>query len=131
LDPRTAAQLDLVVIIDITIINYAEAEAQPPPGSGFQILMSLVEDDLHGYEIMRRVEEQTAAARGSDPGTLYSSIQALLEAGSSPKSRLRTLTRPTTSGAAITASPPGPKGRARERPRRLADLLRLARARRS
>ena len=39
----------------------------PLPAAAFQILMSLVDDDLHGYEIMRRVEEQTAAGRGSDP----------------------------------------------------------------
>ncbi len=31
----------------------------PLPAAAFQILMSLADDDLHGYEIMRRVEEQT------------------------------------------------------------------------
>ena len=53
----------------------------PLPAAAFQILMSLVDDDLHGYEIMRRVEEQTAGRTRLGPGTLYSSIQALLEAG--------------------------------------------------
>ena len=53
----------------------------PLPAAAFQILMSLVDEDLHGYEIMRRVEEQTAGRTRLGPGTLYSSIQALLEAG--------------------------------------------------
>ena len=53
----------------------------PLPAAAFQILMSLADDDLHGYEIMRRVEEQTDGRTRIGPGTLYSSIQALLDAG--------------------------------------------------
>ena len=53
----------------------------PLPAAAFQILMSLVDEELHGYEIMRRVEEQTAGRMRLGPGTLYNSIQALLEAG--------------------------------------------------
>jgi DNA-binding PadR family transcriptional regulator len=43
--------------------------------------MPLADDDLHGYEIMRRVEGQTDGRTRIGPGTLYSSIQALLDAG--------------------------------------------------
>ena len=53
----------------------------PLPAAAFQILMALSDDDLHGYEIMRRVEEQTEGRTRMGPGTLYSSIQALLDAG--------------------------------------------------
>jgi DNA-binding PadR family transcriptional regulator len=53
----------------------------PLPSAAFQILMALVGEDLHGYEIMRRVEEQTDGGTRLGPGTLYSSIQAMLEAG--------------------------------------------------
>jgi DNA-binding PadR family transcriptional regulator len=53
----------------------------PLPAAAFQILMALADDDLHGYEIMRRVEEQTEKRTRMGPGTLYSSIQALLDAG--------------------------------------------------
>src|SRR4029077_13168283 len=35
--------------------------------------------ELHGYAIMRQVEEQTGGRMRLGPGTLYSSIQALLE----------------------------------------------------
>ena len=50
----------------------------PLPSAAFQILLSLADDDLHGYAIMRQVEEQTGGQIRLGPGTLYSSIQALL-----------------------------------------------------
>ncbi|HUD13763.1 MAG TPA: PadR family transcriptional regulator [Terracidiphilus sp.] len=51
----------------------------PLPSAAFQILLSLADDELHGYAIMRQVEEQTGGRMRLGPGTLYSSIQALLE----------------------------------------------------
>ena len=42
-------------------------------------MLSLADGDLHGYGIMRQVEEQTGGRIRLGPGTLYSSIQALLE----------------------------------------------------
>ena len=53
----------------------------PLPMAAFQILLSLADGDLHGYAIMRQVEEQTGGRVRLGPGTLYSSIQAMLEAG--------------------------------------------------
>ncbi len=53
----------------------------PMPSAAFNILVALAGEDLHGYEIMRRVEEQTGGRTRLGPGTLYSSIRALLEAG--------------------------------------------------
>jgi DNA-binding PadR family transcriptional regulator len=53
----------------------------PLPSSAFQILLALAGDDLHGYGIMRQVAEQTGGRLRLGPGTLYSSIQTLLEAG--------------------------------------------------
>jgi DNA-binding PadR family transcriptional regulator len=58
-----------------------KVKLHPLPTAAFQILISLSDDDLHGYEIMRRVEEQTNGRTRMGPGTLYSSIQALLDAG--------------------------------------------------
>jgi DNA-binding PadR family transcriptional regulator len=51
----------------------------PLPSAAFQILLSLAEEDLHGYAIMRQVAEQTGGRMRLGPGTLYSSIQSLLE----------------------------------------------------
>jgi DNA-binding PadR family transcriptional regulator len=102
----------------------------PLPAAAFQILMSLVDEDLHGYEIMRRVEEQTAGRTRLGPGTLYSSIQALLEAGfiaevSQPSGtdtndERRRYYRVTAAG----------RKAGREEAQRLADLVRIARAKR-
>lgn len=100
----------------------------PLPAAAFQILMALVDDDLHGYEIMRRVEEQTGGRTRLGPGTLYSSIQALLEAGFIVE---------VASGSADDANDERRRyyhvtaaGRrsGREEAERLADLVRIARS---
>ena len=98
----------------------------PLPAAAFQILMSLVDEELHGYEIMRRVEEQTGGRTRLGPGTLYSSIQALLEAGfivevaapASGDDERRRYYRLSAAG----------RKAGREEAERLADLLRVARA---
>ena len=51
----------------------------PLPSAAFQILLSLAGGELHGYAIMRQVAEQTVDRVRLGPGTLYSSIQTLLE----------------------------------------------------
>jgi len=51
----------------------------PLPLTAFHILLALAGEDLHGYGIMRKVEEQTAGRMRLGPGTLYSSIQSLLD----------------------------------------------------
>jgi DNA-binding PadR family transcriptional regulator len=51
----------------------------PLPAAAFQIMLALADGDLHGYAIMRQVEEQTGGRLRLGPGTLYGSIQSLLE----------------------------------------------------
>ncbi len=51
----------------------------PLPAAAFQILLSLADEDLHGYGIMRQVAGQTGGQMRLGPGTLYSSLQALVE----------------------------------------------------
>ena len=53
----------------------------PLPSAAFQIMLALADAELHGYGIMRQVEEQTNGRIRLGPGTLYSSLQALLEEG--------------------------------------------------
>ena len=107
----------------------------PFPAAAFQILIALAEGDLHGYGIIRRIEEQTEKRTRMGPGTLYSSIQALLEealieeieaqnllpetvpVSNAPKERRR-LYRLTSSGRRV----------ARAEAERLASILRIARA---
>jgi DNA-binding PadR family transcriptional regulator len=104
----------------------------PLPSAAFQILLSLAGEDLHGYGIMRQVEAQTGGRIRLGPGTLYSSLQTLLEEGLIEEikreidgpddpvdARRRGHYRLTTGGRKL----------ARSEADRLADLLRVARAR--
>ena len=47
----------------------------------FQILLSLVDDDLHGYAIIQDVAERTAGDISLTASTLYAAIKRLLDAG--------------------------------------------------
>ena len=53
----------------------------PLPAAAFQILLALAERDLHGYAIMRQVEEQTGGKARLGPGTLYGAIARLEQQG--------------------------------------------------
>jgi|SRR3569833_3001730 len=100
----------------------------PLPSAAFHILLALAGEDLHGYGIMKQVSEQTEGRMRLGPGTLYSSLQALLEeqmieeVASREDPNLgrerRRYYRLTTSGRDL----------ARCEAERLADLLRVARA---
>jgi DNA-binding PadR family transcriptional regulator len=101
----------------------------PLPSAAFQIMLSLAEGDLHGYAIMRQVEEQTGGRLRLGPGTLYSSIQALLEGklieevhrADDPEANneRRRYYRLTAAGRKL----------ARAEAEKMADVLRVARAR--
>jgi DNA-binding PadR family transcriptional regulator len=101
----------------------------PLPAAAFQIMLSLADRDLHGYAIMRQVEEQTGGRLRLGPGTLYSSIQSLLEGKlieevyrseetEDPQERRRYY-RLTANGRKL----------ARSEAEKMADVLRVARAR--
>lgn len=100
----------------------------PLPAAAFQILLSIADEELHGYAIMRQVEQQTNGRMRLGPGTLYNSIQGLLEEGlieemdrkSEVESEMerRRYYRLTSTGRKL----------ARAEAERLADLLRVARA---
>jgi DNA-binding PadR family transcriptional regulator len=100
----------------------------PLPSAAFQILLSLADQDLHGYGIMRHVAEQTDGRMRLGPGTLYSSIQSLLEESlikevdsredATASDQRRRCYRLTSAGLKL----------ARAEAERLAGLLRVARA---
>jgi DNA-binding PadR family transcriptional regulator len=95
----------------------------PLPSAAFQILLALADGDSHGYGIMRHVAEQTSGRMRLGPGTLYSSIQSLLEAGcieevECESSDRRRCYRLTSAG----------RTRVRDEVERLEELLRVARS---
>ena len=53
----------------------------PLPTVAFHIILALANEELHGYAIMREVEEQTGGRMRLGPGTLYGSLKTMLEAG--------------------------------------------------
>ena len=100
----------------------------PLPSSAFQILLSLAEEDLHGYAIMRQVAEQTGGQMQLGPGTLYSSIQALLEEDLVEEVDLRENAKPGQERRRYYRLTSAGRKVARAEAERLAGFLRVARA---
>jgi len=53
----------------------------PLPPATFHILVALAEGERHGYAIMQEVAARTGGDLRLSPGTLYRSIQRMLEQG--------------------------------------------------
>src|SRR5687768_15917257 len=53
----------------------------PVPVSEFQILLTLADEERHGYAIMREVTARTNGEVQLGPGTLYGSIKRMVSAG--------------------------------------------------
>lgn len=53
----------------------------PLPPATFHILMAVAEEDRHGYAIIQDVEARTGGELKLSAGTLYRSIQRMLEQG--------------------------------------------------
>lgn len=56
-------------------------EFLPPPAATFHILLAPADEDRHGYAVIQDVEARTGGELRLSPGTLYRSIQRLLEQG--------------------------------------------------
>lgn len=109
---------------------HREAESLLPlPVATFHILLALVDGDRHGYAIIQEVDARTGGALTLSAGTLYRSIQRMLEQGLIVETRDRPAPEDdderrryyqiTTLGDAV----------ARAETERLTDLVRMARAR--
>src|SRR5215471_12924681 len=100
----------------------------PLPSVAFQILLSLADEDLHGYGIMRQVAEQTAGRMRLGPGTLYGSIRTLLEEKLIEEVDLRADAKLGHERRRYYRLSPSGRMLARSEAERLAGLLRVARA---
>jgi len=98
------------------------------PAATFHILLALAEEDRHGYAIIQEVAMRTGGELKLSAGTLYRSIQRMLEQGLIVETRdrpapedddeRRRYYRITALGTAT----------AKEEARRLTQLVRMARA---
>jgi DNA-binding PadR family transcriptional regulator len=91
-------------------------------------LLALADEDLHGYGIMRQVAEQTGDRMRLGPGTLYSSIQTLLEEKLIQEVDLREDEKLGKERRRYYRLTLAGRKLARSETERLADLLRVARA---
>ena len=57
------------------------SEMLPLPTATFHILLALLNEEKHGYAIMRDVEELSDGAVTMGPGTMYGSIKRMLAEG--------------------------------------------------
>ena len=53
----------------------------PSPPATFHILLAVAQQDRHGYAIIQDVEARTGGELRLSPGTLYRSVQRMLEQG--------------------------------------------------
>src|ERR1035441_4630185 len=63
----------------------------PLPNAAFHILLAVADEDRHGYAIIQDVAARTGGELKLSPGTLYRSIQRMLEQGLLVEPRQRPL----------------------------------------
>jgi DNA-binding PadR family transcriptional regulator len=54
---------------------------KPLPPASLHIVLALLEGEMHGYALMRRVQDQSDGAVRMGPGTLYGTLSRLVEDG--------------------------------------------------
>lgn len=55
--------------------------SKPLPAASLHIALALLDGELHGYALMRRVEELSDGKVRMGPGTLYGTLNRLVETG--------------------------------------------------
>jgi DNA-binding PadR family transcriptional regulator len=104
------------------------ASLLPLPPATFHILMALAEEDRHGYAILQDVAARTRGEVKLGAGTLYRSIQRMLEQGLILETRERPAPELDDERRRYYRITPFGASVARAEARRLTDLVKLARA---
>ena len=107
----------------------AEIEALLPLQlATFHILLALAEKDRHGYAILQELARRTAGELKLSAGTLYRSIQRMLEAGLIVELRERPAPEEDDERRRYYRITPLGSAAARAEAARLSSLVRMARA---
>jgi len=101
----------------------------PLPPATLHILLALTDGERHGYAIIQDVAARTDGELRLSPGTLYRSIQRMLEQGLIVEARRRPAAALDDERRRYYRITPFGTAVARGEARRLAQLLKLARAR--
>jgi DNA-binding PadR family transcriptional regulator len=101
---------------------------QPLSSAVWHVLLALADQERHGYAIMREVAERTSGRTRLGPGTLYGTLKRLLEQGLVEESGERP--DPALDDERRRYYRLTPLGRrvAEDEAQRLAEMVRLARA---
>lgn len=100
----------------------------PLPAATFHILIALADGDRHGYAIIQDVEARTGGELKLSAGTLYRSIQRMLEQGLLVETRDRPAPEDDDERRRYYRITPVGTAVAKAEARRLTDLVRMARA---
>jgi DNA-binding PadR family transcriptional regulator len=100
----------------------------PLPPATLHILMALAEEDRHGYAIIQDVEARTGGELKLSAGTLYRSIQRMLEQGLILETRERPAPEDDDERRRYYRITPFGEAVARAEARRLTQLVKLAKA---
>ena len=98
------------------------------PVATYHILLALAAEDLHGYAIIQEVAMRTDGELTLSAGTLYRSIQRMLEQGFIVETRDRPAPEDDDERRRYYRITPDGLAAAKEETRRLAQLVRMARA---
>jgi DNA-binding PadR family transcriptional regulator len=98
------------------------------PVATYHILLALAAEDLHGYAIIREVAMRTDGELTLSAGTLYRSVQRMLEQGLIVETRDRPAPEDDDERRRYYRITPLGIATAKEEARRLAQLVRMARA---
>jgi len=110
-----------------TMNNEAE-DLLPLPPVTFHILVALADEDRHGYAIMQDVAQRTGGALKLGAGTLYRSVQRMLEQGLISEVSSRPAPEMDDERRRYYRITPFGRTVAKAEARRLAQMLKLARA---
>jgi DNA-binding PadR family transcriptional regulator len=104
-------------------------EQLPLPPATFHILLAVAEEDRHGYAIIQDVAVRTEGELKLSAGTLYRSIQRMLEQGLLVETRERPAPEEDDERRRYYRITPLGTAVAKAEARRLTQLVRMARAR--
>jgi DNA-binding PadR family transcriptional regulator len=100
----------------------------PLPPATFHILLALADEDRHGYAVIQDVAERTGGELKLSAGTLYRSIQRMLEQGLIVEPRERPAPHEDDERRRYYRLTPLGMAVAKAEARRLAQLVKMARA---
>ena len=98
------------------------------PAATFHILLALAAEDLHGYAIIQEVAMRTDGELTLSAGTLYRSIQRMLEQGLIVETRERPAPEDDDERRRYYRITPAGVAAAKDEARRLSQLVKMARA---